>query len=75
MTVKEIIDKLSEYNLGAEINVVVGGFDRPFEICFGISEGVTKTNCETVDLVVDGIEEEAVRNEKQTPLHSWQLVP
>lgn len=60
MTVKEIIDKLSEYNLGAEINVVVDGFDRPFTICFGYSEGVTKTNCETVDLVVDSIEEEAV---------------
>lgn len=60
MTVKEIIDKLSEYNLGAKFNIVVNGFDRPFEICFGISEGVTKTNCETVDLVVDGIEEEAV---------------
>ena len=60
MTVKEIIDKLSEYNLGAKFNIVVDGFDRPFEICFGISEGVTKANCETVDLVVDGIEEEAV---------------
>ena len=57
MTVKEIIDKLSEYNLEAEINIVVDGIDRPFEICFGISEGVTKTNCETVDLMVDDIGE------------------
>lgn len=60
MTVKEIIDKLNEYNLGAKFNIVVDGFDRPFEICFGNSEGVTKTNCETVDLMVDDIEEEAV---------------
>lgn len=60
MTVKEIIDKLSEYNLEAEINVVVDGFDRPFAICFGGSEGVIKANCETVDLMVDSIEEEAV---------------
>ena len=60
MTVKEIIDKLSEYNLEAEINVVADGFDRPFTICFGSSEGVTKANCETVDLMVDGIEEEAI---------------
>ena len=58
MTVKEIIDKLSEYNLEAEINVVVDGFDRPFTICFGGSEGVTKTNCELVDLTVDDIGEE-----------------
>ena len=28
MTVKEIIDKLSEYNLEAEINIVVDGKDR-----------------------------------------------
>ena len=59
MTVKEIIDKLSEYNLDAKFNIVVDGFDRPFTICFGISEGVIKTNCETVDLVVDDIGEES----------------
>ena len=57
MTVKEIIDKLSEYNLDAKINVVVDGFDRPFAICFGYSEGVTKTNCETVDLTVGDVGE------------------
>ena len=57
MTVKEIIDKLSKYNLDAEINVVVDGYTRPFTICFGSSEGVTKTNCETVDLMVGDIGE------------------
>lgn len=57
MTVKEIIDKLSKYNLGAEINVVVDGYARPFTICFGGSEGVTKTYCETVDLMVGDIGE------------------
>lgn len=55
MTVKEIIDKLSKYNLDAEINVVVNGYTRLFTICFGDSEGVTKTNCKTVDLMVDAI--------------------
>lgn len=57
MTVKELINKLSEYNLEAEINVVVDGFNRPFEICFGGAEGVTKANCEVVDLMVDDISE------------------
>lgn len=52
MTVKEMIDKLSEYNLEAKFNIVVDGCDRPFTICFGCSEGVIKTNCETVDLMV-----------------------
>ena len=63
MTVKEIIDKLSEYNPEAKFNIVVDGLDRPFEICFGNSEGVTKTNCETVDLMVDDIGDEVSRNE------------
>lgn len=59
MKVKEIIDKLSEYNSEAKINVVVDGFERPFKICFGYSEGVIKTNCETVDLMVGGVNDEA----------------
>ncbi len=59
MTVKEIIDKLGEYNSEAKINVVVDGFERPFKICFGGSDGVIKTNCETVDLMVGDINEES----------------
>lgn len=59
MKVKEIIDKLSEYNSEAKINVVVDGFERPFAICFGYSEGVVKTNCETVHLMVGNSNNEA----------------
>ncbi len=58
MTVKEIIDKLSEYNCEAKFNIVVDGFERPFTVCFGYSEGCTKTNCETVDLMVGDINDE-----------------
>ena len=54
-----MIDKLGEYNPEAEFNVVVDGFERPFTICFGSSEGVIKTNCETVDLMVGDINDEA----------------
>ena len=57
MTVKEIINKLSEYNPEAEINVVVDGYEKPYTICFGGAEGVTKANCEAVDLIVDDISE------------------
>ena len=57
MTVKEIINKLSEYNPEAEINVVVGGYVKPYTICFGGAEGVTKINCDAVDLMVDDISE------------------
>ena len=63
MTVKEMINKLSEYNLEAKFNIVVDGFDRPFTICFGYSEGVVKTNCETVDLMVDTSSDEAGEQE------------
>ena len=41
MTVKEIIDKLSEYNREAKFNIVVDGFERPFIVCFGCSDGCT----------------------------------
>lgn len=59
MTVKEMVDKLNEYNLEAKFNIVVNGFGRPFTICFGCSEGVVKTNCETVDLMVGISNDEA----------------
>ena len=59
MTVKEIIDKLSEYNLEAKFNIVVDGYVKPYTICFGGAEGVTKANCEAVDLMVDDIGEES----------------
>ena len=57
MTVKEIIDKLSEYNLEAKFNIVVDGYVKPYTICFGGAEGVTKANCEAVDLMVDDTSE------------------
>ena len=61
MTVKEIIDKLSEYNLDAKFNIVVDGYVKPYTICFGGAEGVTKANCEAVDLMVGGIGDEVMQ--------------
>ena len=63
MTVQDVIYKLSEYNQEAEFNVVIDGFAKPFKIYFGSSEGVIKTNCENVDLMVGDISEEAGENE------------
>ena len=63
MTVKEIIDKLSEYNREAKFNIVVDGIDKPFTVCFGCSEGCTKTNCETVDLMVGNINDKVGEQE------------
>ena len=64
MTVKEIINKLSGYNSEAEINVVVDGYVKPYTICFGGAEGVTKANCEAVDLMVDDIGDGVSRNDR-----------
>ena len=63
MTVKEIIDKLSEYNREAKFNIVVDGIDKSFTVCFGCSDGCTKTNCETVDLMVGNINDEVGERE------------
>ena len=61
MTVKEIIDRLSEYNLDAKFNIVVDGYVKPYTICFGGAEGVTKANCEAVDLMVGDIGDEVMQ--------------
>ncbi len=53
MTVSELIEKLNNYNPKAKICVVVNGFEKPFEICYGWSEGCKPLNCECVDLMVD----------------------
>ena len=63
MTVKELINKLSEYNSEAEVNIVVDGYVKPYTICFGGAEGVSKANCEAVDLMVDDICDEVNMNE------------
>lgn len=56
-TVKDLINELYSYNMDAEINVVVEGSPRDFEILFGNNEGVTKRNCTVVSLSVDFDEE------------------
>ena len=53
MKVKEIIEKLRNYNEEAEFHVVVKGQIKPFEICYGYSEGCTPTNCQSVSIMLD----------------------
>lgn len=53
MKVFELIDKLSRYNPKADINVVVNGYPKLFEICFGTSEGCTPETCDCVGLMVE----------------------
>ncbi len=53
MKVREVIDKLSHYNGNAEFCIVVNGRTKPFEICYGNSEGCTPQNCQCVDFMID----------------------
>lgn len=53
MTVKELIKKLLDYNLDAEVSVVVHHTAEEFSITCGGSDGSTKNNCESVSFYVD----------------------
>jgi hypothetical protein len=53
MTVKDLIKKLLDYNLDAEVSVVAHHRAEEFSISYGGGEGVTKKNCESVSFYVD----------------------
>lgn len=48
MTVKELIEKLAEYNQNATVQVVAHSTMSAFDITYGTSEGCEKQNCDTV---------------------------
>ena len=53
MKVKEIIKLLNEYNPEAEFGIITENKKQNFNITYGSSEGVTKLNCEEVNLYID----------------------
>jgi hypothetical protein len=52
MNVKELIDKLSEYDPTAKVEVVVNSCPKDFDIYFGYAEGCTKDHCQNVSITV-----------------------
>jgi hypothetical protein len=50
MTVKALIEKLTNYNQTAEVKVVAHNMMSDFDITFGTSEGCEKDTCDTVFL-------------------------
>lgn len=48
VTVADLIEALKEYNLDAEVHVIIGNYPQPFSLFYGSSEGCTKENCESV---------------------------
>lgn len=55
MKLKDFIYELSNYNLEADVKVVVGSTPKDFEICFGGGDGGTPKDCDSIDLFVDSI--------------------
>lgn len=55
MNVKELIQKLQEYNPDALVDIVVHNRSQEFSICFGSSDGVTKEYCDSVSFYVDAL--------------------
>lgn len=53
MKVKEMIEKLSEYNPEANFYVILNNYPIDFEICYGTSESCTKENCDSVDIMIN----------------------
>ena len=53
--IKEIIQKLSEYNQEAEFRVIAHNKVEPFTFSFGGWNGCNKSNCEEVNLFLDKI--------------------
>ena len=52
MKVKELIEKLNEYNQDADVEICVNGMSQEFEICYGDSEGCTKSSCNCVAFMI-----------------------
>lgn len=53
MKVKELIEKLEQYNPDADMDAVANNKGWPFSLAYGDKEGCTKENCETVSIWVD----------------------
>ena len=60
MQIKELITKLLDYNIEAEVSVIANNKQFPFSITFGGPEGVEKYNTKEVSFYVD----ELCKNEK-----------
>ena len=52
MKVKELIEKLNEYNQNANVKIYVNSIPQEFRICYGGSESCTKSSCHEVSFMV-----------------------
>ena len=57
MKVRDLIEKLKEYNQDAEVQTVVDNYPQQFTIMYGSSDGCLKHNCDHVSFVIGGTNE------------------
>lgn len=55
MKVKDLIKKLLDYNLDADVSIIVHHTKEEFSIVYGGNEGGTEKNCESVSFYVDAL--------------------
>ena len=55
MKLKDFLDRLSRYNLEADVKVVVGSDSKDFEVCFGGGDGCTPENCDSIDWLAEEV--------------------
>lgn len=61
MRVYELIKKLNEYNQNAKVEICVNGMPQEFEICYGGSEGCTKSTCNEVVFMIGTSCDESIK--------------
>ncbi len=62
MKIRELIQKLSEYNAEAFIDVVANNYGYNFSLSYGNFEGCEKHNCTTVSIYVDELNQNESEN-------------
>lgn len=53
MNVKNLIKHLLEFNMEANVDVIVDSYPKEWSICFGGYDGCTKENCDSVSFYVE----------------------
>ena len=57
MTVKDLIEKLEQYDPTAEMVATAHNKDQTFSLCHGEDDGCTKDDCDSVSIYLDALNE------------------
>jgi hypothetical protein len=71
MKVKELIEKLQNYNPEAKVDIIVNNMQYDFSLAYGGSDGSTKKTAISVDFCVDKLCKNEQTQSKPTPMPEW----